>query len=72
MNCESGCCGGGGHHGHHEHGSNCNCGCGGNCSCGKGWRKFSSKREKKERLENYKQELLAELEAVNEILEKLQ
>lgn len=68
------------HHGYQQ--KQCNCGTeqyhnshhGGDCCCGGGkgnWRKFMTKEEKQERLENYAKELEAELSAVKELLEEL-
>lgn len=67
------------HHGHHQ--KQCNCGTeqhhrhhGEECCCGGGkgnWRKFMTKEEKRERLENYAKELEAELTAVKELLKEL-
>jgi len=51
------------HHSHH-HERLCSCGSEGN------WRHFISKTEKEERLKRYKEELEAELVAVNELLKK--
>ncbi len=65
-------------HGKGHHHERCSCGCHGGCSCGShhegrggGWRKFTSKREKREMLENYMHELEEELQAVKEKLEEL-
>lgn len=51
--------------GHHHHRGGHKQGC---CCSGDGWRKFKTKAEKVKELENYKSELEAELEAVNEML----
>ena len=51
-------------------GCECNCGC---CGCGGGMfsRRFISKREKLERLEEYRDQLKKELEGVTEHIQEL-
>ncbi len=53
-------------------GERCNCGCCG-CGCGGGMfsRRFISKREELERLEEYRDQLKKELEGVTEHIQEL-
>ncbi|MFO7990928.1 MAG: hypothetical protein R6U61_01380 [Thermoplasmata archaeon] len=61
---------GNGHHGrgHHKMGHGKRCGCG----CHHGWRKFRTKEEIIDELEDYKEELHKELQAVEEKIEHME
>ncbi len=48
----------------------CNCGCCG-CGCGPFFRRFITEKEKKERLEEYKEQLKKELEGVEERIQEI-
>ncbi len=70
------CCGDKEMHGHHaghiDHGAHHRGMAHGMCGCGCGERRFLSRNEKIEMLEEYKESLKSELEGVEEALKELQ
>lgn len=62
----------------HHHGEGCRCGCpccgGSGCSCGGGVsvkRRYLTSKERKERLEEYRDELKKELQGVEEEIQRI-